>query len=81
MVFTEARYPQQPPDYSAEGQRVARDRLWAVAVLIGVLTGVGSAAFFFIEDAPPLDPVGKTLLAALLGSLATAVSASLLTRP
>lgn len=52
-----------------------------MAVLIGVLTGVGSAAFFFIEDAPPLDPVGKTLLAALLGSLATAASASVLTRP
>lgn len=81
MVFTEVRYPQQPPDYSSEGQRIARDRLWAVAAFIGIVVGVGSGAFFFIEDVPPLDPVGKILLAALLGTVTTAASAAVLTRP
>ncbi len=80
MSFFEARVPMRDPDHSPEGQRASRKYLWDLSLVIGAVVAVGTGAYFFIEDVPPIDPVGKGLLAFLAGAVAYVGAASVLTR-
>lgn len=81
MMCTEARLPHRPPDHSPEGQRAARKTLWDVSMVLGVVAALAAGTFFFIENVPPIDPVGKSILALLVGALTTSAAAAVLTRP